>query len=346
MLKMGAIALVSVTALAGCSADGGDSDGGGATDQPVVVASWGGTFDEGLQQAYFDAFTEETGIEVVIATADTARFIAMNEAGASEWNSIDSGGPLISDWAEEGYLDELPEGVSRSDLVENDVVADHVAGAYLNSFVIVYREDAYPEAPQGWADFWDVEKFPGKRAISNYYEGIAEAAVLADGVTPEDVYPLDLDRAFEKLDELKPNITVVDGFAALRQAIQTGQVDMALLPSGSAATSVMDTPGLAISWEQNILSVGGFPISSTGPNPGGYAQLVEFMQDPERQAEFTNISFYGSAMSEAAEFIDPEILPYTTTYEENFNKAVKPDYEWLADNVDEYVDRFSEWLAQ
>ena len=31
---------------------------------------------------------------------------------------------------------------------------------------------------------------------------------MADGVAPDKLYPLDVDRAFKKLEEIKPNITV------------------------------------------------------------------------------------------------------------------------------------------
>src|SRR5262249_1097942 len=63
--------------------------------------------------------------------------------------------------------------------------------------------------PKNWADFWDVRKFPGNRGlcISDPPRTLI-FALLADGVPREKLYPLDLDRAFRKLDEIKPHIKV------------------------------------------------------------------------------------------------------------------------------------------
>lgn len=343
--QTGFAASAAVALLVGCAGGGGGSDSGTSTE-PVVVASWGGYFDDALQEAYFDDFTAETGIEVVIAPNDWARFTAMSEAKSSEWNSLDVGGALTTEWIEKDFVAELPADVPRSDLLD-PAIADHMAGGYFNSFVIVYRKDAFPEPVMNWADVWDTERFPGKRAIVGLHEGFAEIALMADGVPADELFPLDFDRAFAKLGELKPELLITEGYAELRQAVDTGQVDIAIMPSGSAAQSVLASDGaLEISWEQNVISEGGFPMSGYGPNQEGFEQLLAYMQDPERQAEFTNLSYYGSASSEAAEFIDPELLPFVTTYEPNIEQGVRPDYEWLAANTDEYVDRFSEWLTQ
>lgn len=348
IVQAGLAASTAVLLLAGCSGggDSGGGDGGGGSTEPIVVASWGGSFDEALQEAYFNDFTADTGIEVIIAPDDWARFTAMSEAQSSEWNSLDVSGALTLEWVEKGFLDPLPDGIERSDLLD-PALQDYMAGSYFSSFVVIYRPSAYSDSVESWADFWDVQKFPGKRAIVGLYEGFAEAALMADGVSPDELYPLDLDRAFEKLSEIKPDLLITEGYAELRQAFDTGQVDMAVMPSGSAARSFLAADGdAAINWNQNIVTEGGFPVSAYGPNKEAFEKLLTYMQDPARQAVFSNLSYYGSTMSAAIDHIDPELQPLMTSYPENMAEAVRPDYAWFAENTNEYVDRFSEWLTQ
>jgi spermidine/putrescine-binding protein len=85
----------------------------------------------------------------------------------------------------------------------------HVFSASAYSTVIAYRPDAFPNGtPKSWADFWDVKKFPGPRSLRNHPVDNLEAALMADGVAPEKIYPIDIDRAFRKLDEIHKNIAV------------------------------------------------------------------------------------------------------------------------------------------
>ena len=102
------------------------------------------------------------------------------------------------------------------------------------SSVLAYSQKKFPkDAPKSWADFWDVKKFPGRRALRNHPLATLEAALMADGVPPDKLYPLDVDRAFKKLEEIKPHITVwwTSG-AQSAQLLNDGEVDMVMAWNG------------------------------------------------------------------------------------------------------------------
>src|SRR5580700_1787510 len=103
------------------------------------------------------------------------------------------------------------------------------------SSVLAYSQTKYPAgaAPDSWADFWDVKKFPGRRALRNHPLATLEAALMADGVAPDELYPLDVDRAFKKLEQIKPYITVwwTSG-AQSAQLLNDGEVDMVMAWNG------------------------------------------------------------------------------------------------------------------
>lgn len=183
----------------------------------VIVHSFGGSFTEALRRYVHDPFTKATGIKVVDVVADVAdpQVMAMSRAGRVDWD--------IAKVASAGYLEmhaagmfapidynlwdkESLEGVPPRARLEDGAVV------YSTATVLAYDERAFPKGgPKNWADFWDIKKFPETRGLSvvNPWSTVAFALVAA-GVAPNDIWPLTddkLDRAFAKLNEIKPHIT-------------------------------------------------------------------------------------------------------------------------------------------
>ncbi|WP_454812785.1 ABC transporter substrate-binding protein [Paenarthrobacter nitroguajacolicus] len=340
------VAAISALVVAtGCASTSPSSSGGGGQ---VVIATYGGTTGDALQAAYFDDFTKETGIKVVQVPADPAKFVSMAREGKSDWDSINADGGQLGRWAKEGIIEKMASDVPRSDLV-TDASKDYAGGRFTFSFVIAYRKSAFPTAPQNWADFWDTKKFPGKRGMagSGYHWGAAEAALLADGVSEDKLYPLDLERAFRKLDEIKPSVTVYESMSALAQGLQSGSVDMALMSSGRAGGLITSDPDIEAQWNQNIAyPADGFPIAKGAPNPEGMNKLLTFMQDPKRQAVFAEKATYGPTMSKSFETLPPETAKLLPGSDEHRKLEAKVDPTLYADQEDDYVKRYSDWLTR
>jgi putative spermidine/putrescine transport system substrate-binding protein len=133
--------------------------------------------------------------------------------------------------------------------------------------VLGYRIDKYKQnGPSSWADFWNVQKFPGRRAMHKHPIDTLEQALMADGVPMEKIYPIDMDRAFKKLDEIKQHVDVWwTGGAQSTQMLQTGEVDM--LPIWNARAQVIIEAGgsVAISWNQGLYGLEGWVIPKGDP---------------------------------------------------------------------------------
>ena len=106
------------------------------------------------------------------------------------------------------------------------------------STALAYNADKLKTAPAGWADFWDVKKFPGKRA---HAQGRAlQPRIRADGRRRRAEGRLQgaraprtaQDRAFKKLDELKPNIQWWEAGAQPPQFLVAGDVVMSTAYNG------------------------------------------------------------------------------------------------------------------
>jgi putative spermidine/putrescine transport system substrate-binding protein len=346
MAAAGLTLAVTLAACGGSETDNAGGDGNSGNGGQVVFANYGGSTAEAFKSAYWDPFTKETGIKVVSADADPARYVAMMQSGSSEWDTMDADGFAVASYVEKGLVEKLPSDVPRSDMVDAKY-RDYSAGGYTQSFVLAYDSSALPKAPTSWADFWDTKTFPGKRGIANYYIGTAEAALLADGEAPDQLFPLDLSKAFDKWEELRGDVTISESYAAAIQALQAGSTTMALVPSGRAAVLSQQDPKFKIMWEQNIFYPWtGLTIPKGAPNAENMAKLLAFMQSPERQADFAKKSYYGPTIKAAYDLIPADVAKLLPGTPEHSATAAPIDTEELANQTDDYIKAFGDWVAQ
>lgn len=188
----------------------------GAQADTLTVAGSGGGLAQVMDMLYDEPFTEATGIQVnALATTDRASALqAMMRANNPIWDvaeltSVDYAIASANDWL-------APIDWSRADpdgLLPDEARLEDAAVVATYSTVLAVRDDQLPEGQsmESWADFWDVETFPGPRAMQNSVMDNLEFALLADGADKDDLYDLlatdeGVDRAFAKLDEIKPHV--------------------------------------------------------------------------------------------------------------------------------------------
>jgi putative spermidine/putrescine transport system substrate-binding protein len=350
-----AVACLTALALAaGLVACGGDDDepaanssGGGpeVSSDRVIFADYGGTTRAAREHAYFGPFSEQTGAQVVSADADPSKIQVFADAGRSEWDLLDVDGWDLVRFAEADQIQKLPKWVTRTDLVPPEW-QDWAAGGYTLSVTIGYRTDK-DAVPNTWADFWDVEKFPGKRGMPNFAYMVLEAALLADGVACEDLYPLDIDRALAKLDELRPHILFWDSFGQGMQFLAQDAVSMTL--AGNPRISVLKKQDLPVDqvWNQAMhLPWTGAAIPKDAPHSDAAFALVDLMSKPEYQAEFARDTYFGPTNSKALDLLDEDTLAELPNTPERLDMACQIDPIAASKQIAEYTRRYTEWLAE
>src|SRR5690606_23035977 len=116
--------------------------------------------------------------------------------------------------------------------------------------LLVYNKEKYKDnPPQGWQDFFDTEKFPGKRGIMDYADqGALEIALIADGVDPKDVYPIDYERAFKKLNQIRKDTVFLTTGAEQQESLERGSIDMVLSWPGRAYEAAKNGAPRATQW--------------------------------------------------------------------------------------------------
>lgn len=317
-------------------------------NESLTVADPGGPFEAAFSEAFYRPFEEATGNEIVNIAREhqpTSQVRAIVETQSYTWDVVtvtqadqELLGPL-------DMLEELDWSGEHMDGIMPEARTPVWMGTDVYATVLCYRTDTVENEPQSWADFWDVEAFPGRRAMRRSPIDTLEIALLADGVQPASLYPLDVDRALAKLDEIREHISVWwTGGAQTSQLLQTGEVDM--LPTWNArAQTVIDAGGpVAIQWNQGLYSIEGWSIPKGNPKAALGKEFIQFCADPERQAAFTAKLAYGPTNPKAYEFIPEERAAFLPTAPQNFEKMMLADQNWWGDHKDEAEERFNLWL--
>ena len=319
-----------------------------AQTRTIYVNTWGGSWTAAEEAAFFKPFTDQTGIRVrTVAPVSYAKLKAQVQSGNYEWDitAITQADLLRAE--REGLVEPVDWTVVKKDkLFPNAVYANGLAYCALGTN-LAYRKDKFPQGgPKSWADFWDVKKFPGSRSMLNNAVRTVQFALVADGVPVDKVFPLDVDRAFRKLDQIKPHIKVwwTQGNQS-QQLLRDGEVDLIVM--WNARASELQQQGLPVElvWHGATITTTMWGVAKGSPNRKLAWEFLQFAVQPKPQADFANKLYYGPTNPEAFKYISPEVSRQLPTYPENVKVAIKPDTVAEADQTAKIQERFTQWLA-
>jgi putative spermidine/putrescine transport system substrate-binding protein len=319
-----------------------------AQTRTVHVNTWGGSWTAAEDAAFFKPFTEATGIRVrTVAPVSYAKLKAQVQSGNYEWDitAINQAELIRADRA--GLVEPVDWSVLKKDRLFPDAVyANGLAYCALGTN-LVYRRDKFPGGgPRTWADFWDVRRFPGNRAMLNHAARTLQFALVADGVPPDRVFPIDVDRAFRKLDQIKPHIKVwwTQGNQS-QQLLRDGEVDLMVM--WNARASELRQQGLPVElvWHGATVTASWWAIARGAPNRKLAWEFLQFAVQAKPQADFSTRLYYGPANPEAFQHIPSEVARQLPTHPENAKLAIRSDAVWEAEHTAEIQERFTQWLA-
>ncbi|WP_271627707.1 extracellular solute-binding protein [Bradyrhizobium sp. CCBAU 11445] len=224
--------------------------------------------------------------------------------------------------------------------------ADHVAfSVYVAGVAWDPAKYSAGKHPSNVTEYFDLKKFPGRRAFRNQPYETMEMALVADGVAPKDLYPLDVDRAFKALDRIKPSVASWNN--AVTQSIslvQTGEVDFSYTYANRIKAT--NEPGggvpLALSFEQNLLDTENLAVLKGAPNKENAMKLLAYFMRPEVQARFEN-QIAGIPVSKKAL---PLLSAETRKWQPDLNNPshIRINNGYWVDNLDALSRRFKEWV--
>ncbi|WP_313074373.1 ABC transporter substrate-binding protein [Melaminivora sp.] len=322
--------------------------------QAITVVNFGGANGAAQKKAYFDAYEKATGGKVtqVEYNGEQARIKAMVEAKKVTWDVVEVEGPDISRGCDEGLFETMDWSRigNKADFLPA-AVHECGVGTFVWSTVLAYNADRLKTAPTGWADFWDVKKFPGKRGLRKGARYNLEFALMADGVKAADVYKLlsskeGADRAFRKLTELKPHIQWWEAGALPPQFLVAGDVAMTSAFSGRIDAAQREGQNLQITWAGGIYDLDFWVMPKGVVNKDAAMKFIALASSAETQAEYARHISYGPTNTRAMARIDAKTQALLPTSPANSRDALRFDVAFWADQGEALEKRFAAWAAQ
>ncbi len=318
----------------------------GASAQEMVFTSWGGTTQDGQAESWAAPFTAATGIKVLQdGPTDYGKLKAMVDSGNVSWDVVDVEYDFAIAAARMGLLEPIDYSVVDRAGIDPRFATDHAVGSFYYSFVIGYNKDVLAEAPQTWADVFDTAKFPGKRTFYKWSApGVLEIALLADGVAAADLYPLDLDRAFAKLDTIKSDIIWWGGGAESQQLLASGEAPLGMFWNGRIFAIQQGGGNVGISWDQNLTAADVLVVPKGARNREAAMQFLAEATSATGQAQFAIATGYAPINIHSKDEMDADVV--ATLPDSHTESQIDLDMTHWADNRDAIAKRWYDWQAQ
>ncbi len=327
-----------------------------AQAEQVTIASWGGSYQEAQSKALFEPAAEKTGIEVKQESYGGMSDVKLQvSTGKVTLDIVASGSGSAARAGAEGLLEELDYDIIDVSTFYPTLKSKYCVGGDVFSTVYAWNTDTYGEdGPQSWADFWDVEKFPGKRAYRGKVAGALEPALMADGVAPEDVYEVlgseeGIERALDKIRELRPHIDVFWSSGAQHaQLMKDGEVDMTTGWNGRFDNAKKDGAKVAYSFNQALLDYDCFAIPKGAPNKDTAMAFLAEISKAEYQDDLPKYITYGPTNKAAYETgeIDEATAAGLPSSPANAALQLPVSLEWYAEWETTAAEMYQEMLTE
>jgi putative spermidine/putrescine transport system substrate-binding protein len=315
----------------------------------LVIVSWGGSFQEAQSKAFFQPFAEEFGIKVVEDSPSSPdKIMAMVKAKNVTWDVVDLGSSNSEDLGRKGFLEPIDYSiVDKTDLV-GKFAGEYGVGTITFSTVLAYRTDVAEwkgSEPTSVADFWNVEKFPGRRAIRDRPLDNLVFALVALGYPYDKIYPLTdekLEKAYKKLDELKPHITTWwTAGAQPAQLLADKEVVMASAWNGRVEVVKREGIPIKLVWNGAQLQGDSFHIPKGSPNKELAMLFIAWQALPENNWKTSQYISYGPVNRKAF----PKVADlYKGSLPSDFvDEQVPMDFEWVSYNFLRMLEMWREW---
>ncbi|WP_192458282.1 ABC transporter substrate-binding protein [Musicola keenii] len=322
-----------------------------AQAESVTVISFGGLNKEAQQKAFYAPF-KQAGLGSVEASeynGEMAKIRAMVQTGQVGWDVVEVESPELVRGCNEGLFESLDwkKLGNEADFVKG-ATSECGAGIFLWSTVLTYNSDKLKNGPKDWADFWNINEFPGKRALRKSAKFTLEIALLADGVKREDVYkvlstPEGVNRAFKKLDQIKPSIQWWESGAQPLQWLVSGDVVMTSAYNGRVTAAQKEGHAFNIVWRDSLYDLDSWAIVKGTKHKALAEQFIAFANKPENQRVFAETIPYGPTNKGAMLKLDPAVAENLPTNPKNLELSVNIDTAFWIDHGEELEQRFNVW---
>ena len=311
------------------------------------VTAFGGPVEDALREHVWNPFSAATGCDIVVMGPDAS-------PGAT---------PIVPRAADLSLVDPVRAARVEADGAfvpfDPSLIPPGVAGAgggplatlpaFSYALVNARRRGAFPEGaePIGWPAWWNVAEYPAGRALGRDPLGTLEIALLADGVSADALYPLDVNRALAALDAVAPSVEDRWWTRGIEPVgwLGASRADLASAWHHRVIAAQWDGLAVDLSWPGGLLATDRWLVPAEARHPETAADLAAFALLPETQAAFARAVRMGPVNPEAFAFIEPWLRPTLPTAPETLPLLARLDGAWWAGNGANARERFDRWFA-
>jgi putative spermidine/putrescine transport system substrate-binding protein len=317
---------------------------GANAGESLVWVDGGGAYHDAVQKGVLTPWQDKTGDKITsVAGTDNAKLRAMVEVNRVVWDVYNGDNTWGTD-VDAKWLAPLDYSVIPKDQILPGFATEYRVANMIYSIQLAYNTDKIKTPPTGWADFFDLAKYPGKRAVMDYSAGgIFEIALLADGVPADKLYPLDIDRAIKKLNTIKPALVFWQSGAQSEDLVGSGEVSMVMTYNARAYDAkVVQKKPVGYIFPGQILAAAYLTVPKGSQHVPEAMKLIAFAVSKEVNGSLTNYLPLGPSNKEVKP--DPAMAAELPSSHLNEPYAIFDD-KWIAENAKMLEARYQAWKS-
>jgi putative spermidine/putrescine transport system substrate-binding protein len=343
-IKVSGLGLAGATLLGtfGCGGGGSGGEGGGSGGEGLVFTSSGSSYQRAQTKAWINPYSKESGTTTSQdSPTDYARIQSMVENNQVTWDVVN----VSNDFGLQSTGD-LLEPLDYS-VIDKEPILEGYANEYriacmLYANTLAYNTEKIDVTPSTWADIFDTQKFPGKRGFRKSPSETLEVALLGDDVPPENLYPLDVDRALNKLDTIRDQIVWWETGGQLQQQLADGEVALASAWNGRVQTEIDAGTPVKIQWNQNLQTADYLVVPEGTANKQKAMELIAYCVSGKNNHRLSEFIPYAPINKESIPKVAPQVRPQLPTAYRDV--GVTYNAEWWDNNREAVEQRFNRWL--
>ncbi len=316
-----------------------------AQQKQLVVADFPGSVRDARRKVLYDPFTKETGIEIIHGEGPSLAAVKVQVDNKDVvWDVIRMDGSFAHSAAGLGLLERVDETIVNREGAIAASMHEYAVGTSISAAGIAFPTDRLQgKAPQTWPEFWDAEKFPGRRGLRDRITDTLEIALMGDGVPASQVYPCDIERAFKALDKIKPHVSHwIAGAAETVSLIQQNETDFTATYTSRVKSMQEANVPMDFSFKQNVLGVGYWAALKGARNLDAAMRFMAFTMREDRQIELAALTADAPVFDSAMAKLDPAVMKWMPDINSPDNLFVDPT--WWDGHLEELTLRFQTWL--
>lgn len=317
--------------------------------ETLVFVGWGGSLQKSYDEHVLQPVAKKLGVQLINAYGpDLAKLKAQVMSNKLEWDLLSLTGAMALGGGRQGLFEATDYSIVTNAKNLNVAKPEFSIPWYVYWGGIAYdpKRNGPGKFPKTWAEFWDAKAFPGRRGLRNRPDETLELALLADGVAPKDLYPMDVDRAFRSLDRIKPH--VAHWIAQTQQTvslIQTNEIDFSYVYKSRVLALQESGIPMEIADEYPLVTNTYMAVGKGTKNKPLVMKFLNELLSPEMQAALVNNnSGTGPITNNAMSLIKPDIARMIPDLKSP--KVAITNDDWWADNYEKITPRFKEWLLK